>query len=192
MIITVIAQTLVIVYPGVFVFWFIFHIRIDYWRKLGKQAYLFAGVGWPVISSTILLFSAEIFRVRWPFHWVTGALGLAAAVGALRFGTQASRIISRRTLIGLVELEPQKNVQPVMQTGIYAKTRNPIYLTHWLILLAAAALSGYAANWIFLAIDSLLLPLLISTEEKELIGRYGKDYRNYMQRVPRFFPRWPW
>ena len=187
-----IAQTLVIVYPGVFVFWFIFHTQIEYWRKMGKQAYLFACVGWPLISSTILLFSGPIFSVRLPFNWFSGALGIAAAIAAIRFGSKAGRIISRQTLVGLVELEPHRNAQPVMKTGIYSQTRNPIYLTHWLILLAAAALSGYAANWIFLAIDSLLLPILIRTEEKELLARYGSEYRNYMQRVPRFFPRWPW
>jgi protein-S-isoprenylcysteine O-methyltransferase Ste14 len=101
-------------------------------------------------------------------------------------------VISRRTLLGLVELEPQLNPQPVMQTGIYSKTRNPVYFAHWLLLVGAAAISGFAANWILVAAEVFLLAVLIRTEEKELLSRYGSEYANYMRRVPRFFPRLPW
>ncbi len=181
-----------ILYPGVFLFWFVFHTRIDYWRTLGKRAYLWTLIGWPFLSSTLLLFSDRIFRVRWPPPWWLLAIGVIAGAAALWAGGQAAKVISRATLLGLVELEPQRNRQPIMQTGIYARTRNPVYLTHWLIIVCAAALSGYAANWVFLGIDSLVLPLLLRTEEKELIARYGREYRDYMRRVPRFFPGWPW
>ncbi len=79
-----------------------------------------------------------------------------------------------------------------MQAGIYGKTRNPVYLTHCLLIFAAAALSGYAANWVLFAIDVVFLFVLIKTEEKELIARYGREYLDYMRRVPRLVPRWPW
>ncbi len=186
------AQSLVILYPGVFVFWFVFHGQIRYWRTMGKRAYWYACIGWPVIGGTLLFFRKSIFRLRWPIPWGIDVIGILAVIAAAVIGSQAAQIISRRTLIGLVELEPERNPQPVMQTGIYSKTRNPVYLTHWLVILAAAALSGYAANWTLLAIDSVLVGLLIRSEEKELIGRYGTEFVVYMQRVPRFFPRGPW
>jgi len=120
-----------------------------------------------------------------------GAGGLAA-LGAFRIGSQAAVTISRRTLFGLVELEPQRNPQPMIQTGIYSRTRNPSYLTHFLVIFAAAAISGYAANWIFFGIDIVFLMVLLHIEEKELIARYGGEYEDYMRRVPRLVPRWPW
>jgi len=76
-----------------------------------------------------------------------------------------------------------------MQTGIYGRTRNPVYLTHWLLVVAAAALSGYAANWILLASEVVLIAILIRVEEKELLERYGSEFASYMQRVPRFIPK---
>ncbi len=120
------------------------------------------------------------------------AIGVLALLAAVRIGTLASRIISQRTLVGLVELEPQRNPQIMLRNGIYSKSRNPIYFAHWLVILAAAALSGYAANWAFLALDSLLLAILIRVEENELVVRYGPEFRDYMRSVPRFVPRWPW
>ena len=124
--------------------------------------------------------------------WWLAVIGGVSLLAAVRTFSLAGRVISRRTLLGLVELEPQLNPQPVMQTGIYSKTRNPVYLAHWLLILGAAAISGFAANWFLVAAEILLLAVLIRTEEKELLSRYGSEYANYMRRVPRFFPRWPW
>jgi protein-S-isoprenylcysteine O-methyltransferase Ste14 len=101
----------------------------------------------------------------------------------------ARRQISWRILVGLPEIEPHKNKQRVLRAGIYARTRNPIYLSHWLLVLSAAALSGYAANWVNFALDCLILPLMIRSEERELLARHGQDFVDYMRRVPRFFPQ---
>ena len=159
---------------------------------MGKRAYVYACMGWPIAGLPILFFRRSIFQVRWPTAWWMLVMGLLALLGAFRVGTEAARKISRRTLVGLVELEPQLNPQAVMQTGIYSKSRNPVYFTHWLVILAAAAISGYAANWIFFAVDSVLVAILIRIEERELIARYGKEFEEYIRRVPRFVPRWPW
>jgi len=186
------AQLLVMLYPPVFVFWFIFHGRIRYWRTIGKKAYWYACLGWPLISAPLLLLHRYVFRVRWAMPWWMIGTGVGVLAAAVHFGGQAAKVISRRTILGLVELEPDRNPQPVMQTGIYAKTRNPVYLTHFLIILAAAMLSGYAANWTLLAIDVVFLNVLLRMEEKELIARYGSEYLDYMRRVPRLVPRLPW
>ena len=92
-------------------------------------------------------------------------------------------------MVGLPEVEPQKNRQPVLKSGIYSRTRNPIYLAHLFVVFSTAALTNFAANWIGLAVDCLILPLLIRTEERELLARYGKEFAEYMRRVPRLFPQ---
>jgi protein-S-isoprenylcysteine O-methyltransferase Ste14 len=90
-------------------------------------------------------------------------------------------------MVGLAEVK-HENKQPVLDSGIYSRTRNPIYLAHWLWVLSAAALTNYAANWILFALDCAILPLVIRAEERELLARYGKEFAGYMRRVPRFFP----
>ena len=187
-----IAQYFAILYAPVFAFWLVIHSNIEYWRRVGKRAYVIACLAWPVISIPLLIYKDAIFSVRWPTPWWITAIGLAVLVLAFRYGSLAFRMISRRTLVGLPELEPQKNVQPLLQTGVYARTRNPVYFMHSLAIVALALLSGFAANWALLALDIVLMPLTILAEERELIRRYGAEYTDYMRRVPRFFPKWPW
>ena len=183
-----VAQGIVIVYPGVFIFWFVMHTKIDRWRKLGKRSFWIAAIGWPVTAIPLLYFRHEIFSVRWMdpgFLWV---LGMVLLFLSIVFAIKASKVMPIRTLVGLAELEPHKNKQPLLNSGIYTRTRNPIYFFHWLLIFAAAAITGYAANWIFLALDCMLLPLMIRAEERELLRRYGTQFADYMRRVPRFFP----
>ena len=93
-----------------------------------------------------------------------------------------------RTMVGFPEIEPQKNKQPILNSGIYSKTRNPLYFGHWLLVFSAAALSNFAANWVLFGLDCVILPLVIRFEERELLTRYGANYAAYMRRVPRFYP----
>ena len=116
-------------------------------------------------------------------------VGLFSLAAGAYFLFSAARQIPVRTMVGLPEFAPHRNSQPMLELGIYSRTRNPIYFAHWLIVLAAAAVSGFVANWIMFALDCLLLPLLIHEEERELLGRFGSEYASYMRRVPRFFPR---
>ncbi len=186
------AQLLVIFYPGVFVFWFIMHTNIERWRKVGRRAFWIASIGWPLTAAPLIYFRNEVFPQQLPPHPVMLSLGVLTLAAGLVAARKASFRISLRTLVGLSELEPRKNTQPLIHTGIYSRTRNPLYLSHWLFLLAAALISGYTAAWILFAVDCVLLPMMIRAEERELLSRYGGEFADYMRRVPRFFPKWTW
>ena len=60
------------------------------------------------------------------------------------------------------------------------------------LTLALAANALTAANW-FIALTGfaalVLLVLRTATEEAKLVERFGDDYRGYMARTGRFFPR---
>jgi protein-S-isoprenylcysteine O-methyltransferase Ste14 len=184
-----VAVLLVLIYPGVFLFWFVIHLNIEYWRRLGKRSYWVACSVWPATWIPLIAFREEIFRPRIAMPAFIVIIGMAAAIGAAYVGRQAAKVIRVRTLVGIPELEPEKNRQPILETGIYGRTRNPIYLAHWLIVLAAAAVTGMVANWVLFITDCVVLPLLILAEERELLKRYGPEFRSYMKRVPRFFPQ---
>ena len=187
------AQGIVIFYPGIFVFWLIVHNNIERLRPFGTRAYWVAAAAWLVTSGPLLYFRRTIFSVHWAmpdFVAVTfTTLGVISIVLALVFLSQAAKQIPLRTMIGFPEIEPQKNKQLVLNSGVYSKTRNPIYLAHWLLVFSAAAFTNFAATWILFALDCIVLPLLIRVEERELLTRYGSGYQVYMGRVPRFFPQ---
>jgi len=78
------------------------------------------------------------------------------------------------------------------QSGPYAWTRNPLYLGNLGISLGLALVTHSA---LLVALVALLFFLqyaaIISVEEAFLRERFGQQYLDYCERVPRFFPRIP-
>jgi protein-S-isoprenylcysteine O-methyltransferase Ste14 len=70
--------------------------------------------------------------------------------------------------------------------GVYSISRNPSYVSDILIKLSI----GIAClSWIFLVVaiaDFILLGTIISAEEDFLLENYGNEYRNYLNRTPRW------
>ena len=163
-----VAQLIVIFYPGVLVFWLIFHNNIERLRKFGTRGYWVAAFAWTITAGPLLIFRHEVFSVRWappetatPILFGIGVIAFFVAIGVLY---QASHHISLRTMVGLPEMNPQQNRQALLEAGIYSKTRNPIYFAHWLVVFSSAAVSNFAANWIMFALEAVALPLLIRSK----------------------------
>ncbi|MBX3423088.1 MAG: isoprenylcysteine carboxylmethyltransferase family protein [Pirellulaceae bacterium] len=73
--------------------------------------------------------------------------------------------------------------------GPYRWVRHPFYLTAALLMSSVALL---AANWLIGIAGLLVLTLLAirtPTEEAHLVARFGQQYRDYMDRTGRFWPR---
>src|SRR5262245_46413133 len=123
------AQVIVIMYPPVFVFWLIIHLNVNKWRRIGVRSYFVATLAWPIISGPLFYFRRDVFAARWERPTALVAVGaFAVALGMLSLAL-ASRIIPGKTLVGAAELR-RTNSQPLLNAGIYARTRNPVYLGH--------------------------------------------------------------
>jgi len=75
--------------------------------------------------------------------------------------------------------------------GPYRWVRHPFYVTAALLMFSVTLLT---ANWLIGASGLVVLALLaIRTpkEEQMLVERFGDEYRKYMAKTGRFFPRWP-
>ena len=73
--------------------------------------------------------------------------------------------------------------------GPYRWVRHPFYVTAALLM---ASVTVLAANWLIGAGSLLVLGLLAvrtPKEERMLIERFGQQYRDYMAKTGRFFPR---
>jgi protein-S-isoprenylcysteine O-methyltransferase Ste14 len=70
--------------------------------------------------------------------------------------------------------------------GAYSVSRNPSYVSDVLVKMSI----GIAClSWLFLLVaiaDFILLSTIISAEEQFLIENYGNDYRDYLNRTPRW------
>ena len=77
-------------------------------------------------------------------------------------------------------------------TGAYGHVRHPQYIGFVVIM------TGFLLQWptlVTLAMYPILVvmyALLGRREEAEMAAQFGDEYRRYMQRTPRFFPRIHW
>jgi protein-S-isoprenylcysteine O-methyltransferase Ste14 len=77
----------------------------------------------------------------------------------------------------------------LVTNGPYRWVRHPFYVTAALLMASVTLLT---ANW-FIGISSVavlaLLAIRTPKEEQMLIERFGQEYRDYIARTGRFFPR---
>ena len=84
-------------------------------------------------------------------------------------------------------VEPWKPTTAILDDGLYAVSRNPIYAAMILIYLGVSFL--FNSIW-FLPILPLVILVIhygvITREEKYLTGKFGDEYLNYTNRVRRW------
>jgi protein-S-isoprenylcysteine O-methyltransferase Ste14 len=82
-----------------------------------------------------------------------------------------------------------RNDHTLVTHGPYAHVRHPFYVAVALLVIANGLTT---ANWFILASGLSVFSLLVirtDIEEAKLIERFGQQYRDYMQKTGRFFPR---
>jgi protein-S-isoprenylcysteine O-methyltransferase Ste14 len=118
-----------------------------------------------------------------------GSLLGAPAQQWLRIGGAAliaAGIVGR--LWSIVHIGGRKSLE-VVQTGPYSVTRNPLYVSS---TVAAAGIGAQAGSVTAALLAGLLcaaaFQFVIRFEENYLVCELGEAYRDYMRRVPRFWP----
>ncbi len=86
-----------------------------------------------------------------------------------------------------------RRVAHFVDRGPYRFVRNPMY-TGVLMVSMSLGLGLALGTWLLPLVGMVvftLFALRTRTEEKYLIERFGNQYRDYMARVGRFFPKLP-
>lgn len=127
--------------------------------------------GWPTISAQEF-FDSEFIAWLGVLCCLAGIVLMAASL--LSFG-QSFRV-------GIDTEHPDK----LITTGVFAYTRNPIYVAFALILIGEFLIFP---NWIlllYLVAGVLLFHRQVLREEKYLQAHYGAEYAEYCKRVRRY------
>ncbi len=83
-------------------------------------------------------------------------------------------------------LQPEKSTT-LVTSGIYARSRNPMYVGFLLWLVAAAIFIGNLLNAVLVVLYLLIADTIyIAREERALAKLFGDDYEAYRQRVRRW------
>ena len=88
---------------------------------------------------------------------------------------------------GMSQGQPER----LVTTGIYAHTRNPMYLGHLVFLVGLTLLTRSPLS---LAVTAGLVHWFderARSDHRRLIGIFGDPYREYAERVPRWLPGLP-
>lgn len=112
---------------------------------------------------------------------IIGALFIIFAVSFFLFRSLQRFIKSKNTVVTIL---PANSLQT---SGIYAITRNPMYIGLALVYLGVACFIG---NWWNIILFPFLLLIvqeyIIKREEKYLLRRFGQDYVEYKKQVRRW------
>ena len=177
------------VYGTIPLFWFVVHPFIGRWRARGRGAYRFILPIWGA-------FIAIAFLIMWPFRfarfystwlaWIP-----AAALFALGFSiyTAAFKSFDRPQFSGLAELEPDRQHQQLVTSGIRSRVRHPIYLGHLCEILAWCIGTGLVPLFVLAGFAMLTGAVMIRMEDRELEARFGESHREYRRQVPPVLPR---
>ena len=78
----------------------------------------------------------------------------------------------------------------LIASGPYSRIRHPMYTA---ILGWATSLGFVIGNWVPLFLAAWAVVILVARvprEEQMMLEKFGDEYREYMKRTGRFFPRW--
>jgi protein-S-isoprenylcysteine O-methyltransferase Ste14 len=76
--------------------------------------------------------------------------------------------------------------EELVTKGVYSISRNPSYFSNVLVKISIGMV---CLSWLFLLVaiaDFILLSTIISGEEQFLLKNYGNDYRDYLNKTPRW------
>lgn len=117
------------------------------------------------------------FAFQAQLMWVNILAGLVLFAGA------ALAMLKVRTTIN--PLTPEKSSQ-LVNFGVFALTRNPIYLADALFLVAWALYLEQALAFVGPVLFVVLIRYQIKKEEQALLALFAEDYSHYCQRVRRW------
>lgn len=119
------------------------------------------------------------FKLPEPVHYMGLLLPLVGSLALLKI---AINFRQKST-----NIEPWKPTSTVIVDGIYAYSRNPIYLLFCSYPIGIGLFVG--KGWVILStLPSLVLvyQFAIAPEERYLTQKFGDDYQDYCRKVPRW------
>ncbi len=117
---------------------------------------------------------------QWYATWIIGAWFIIWGEAFRLTGVAAAGTVTRRR---------SRNVRELVTWGIFAMTRNPLYVGNLLIWIGFAVMSG--VTWFpFLAVALFAIEyhFIVAYEEGVLESTFGQEYLAYRARTARWWP----
>lgn len=183
-----VALITIILWPVIPLFWIPLHCSPGIFRKIGLFTYLTPLVAWFPLALVLILHREFIVRFKTDPGVILNFLGILLLILGTVLHIRTGSLLSLRGLAGLSEISTGREGR-LVKAGPYSVVRHPTYLAHTLMFSGLFLMTGIVAVGIVTVLDFVIVNLvIIPLEERELITRFGEDYRRYMQTVPRLLP----
>jgi protein-S-isoprenylcysteine O-methyltransferase Ste14 len=139
-------------------------------------------IEWPMIIIIGIL--GEIFSWgRIPLSPYSNFVGGAILLGGWIFHAYCHRVHKQAH-------EQSQGIEGLVTTGVFSKIRHPMYLSLILMYLGLAIAWGIVGMLLPSILFSALIVLTAIKEEEFLLQRFGREYKEYKNKVPwRLIPK---
>ena len=183
-----VALITIIIWPIVPLFWIPVHGLSRIFKRLGMLTYVMPLITW--LPLAYLIYSQRFFLLQFKTAFpttlnITGIIFLAAGT-LLHIWT--GKLLGLWGLVGLPEIS-SKIKSKLVADGPFSLVRHPTYLAHTVMFFGIFLITETAAVGIVTLLDFVLVNvIIIPLEDRELLKRFGEDYKKYKEKVPAFFP----
>lgn len=181
----------VIVIPPGLLFWLLIHPWARGWRRLGpSRTYL-------IVLPPVIALGAVLFRVRGRLlgadlgmNWSLSSIALVLYGVTTWLELQYWRQLSIPTLIGIPELSRAEHRKgKLLKDGVYRAVRHPRYLSAGIAVVANALIINSVGMYVLILLVFPVGFVMLMFEERDLVDRFGEEYRQYQREVPLIVPR---
>ena len=186
-----------ILFIGIYVVFFSVRIRyrVESARREPEQRHKAEGMASEMLIIAILgyivsivLYMLDISLTSWSQIVIPSWLRWLGVIGATSSVLLVAWTHSALGRQYSAELAIQKD-HALVTTGPYARTRHPMYTALNMFSFSLAVTTSNLLVLFFAILVILPFPWIAGAEEKVLLETFGEDYREYMRRTGRFFPR---
>ncbi len=191
------------IYATIPLFWLVIHPFADFWRRryrapLKVLVFVWIALWLAAWAASFSWRNAPLFvphpyreAIGWGSFLLRALPFLSIPVWAtslfIYFG--GKRHFSLDQVIGRNELEPDRQPQILVTTGLHAHMRHPLYFGHLCTMLGWLALAQTWAVLGLLVWGILTGIFMIRAEDAELERRFGPSYSDYRRRTPAVVPK---
>lgn len=155
-------------------------------------------LGWGAIikyrdyTSLFIIFTQMgiIFNVLFVFYFENYQL-IMVLIGfvVMLMGMGFNLLVRRELGKNWIPLAKTTEEQELVTSGIYSKIRHPFYTSILILFLGVAVMAWNLYALLFYVLFVTAVLIRIKKEEKELITKFGDEYRSYREEVPMLVPK---
>lgn len=186
------ALMMVMMWPAIPMFLIELHFAINFWRKLGVWTYFVIIVEWLPLAFVLYLLQGTILHYEVALGLPFLVLGIMLVATGFALHAWTAKLIGIKATIAYTELKSDisSENQSIVVSGPFSEVRHPSYWAHTAIITGVFLVTGIITVAIIALVDLAITYFITTTlEDKELIERFGNQYREYQRKVPKLFPK---